>query len=68
VAESPLYYTLLQNLLEIDFFLIKAEVEMATREFTNYEQVKDIYLDAIVKQSSILEGALEKIKALIKAN
>lgn len=65
VVISPIYKTMLQNLIEIDFFLIKSEVDRAIKYLTTYEEVKDIFIDAIIKQNSILKDALDKIKDIL---
>lgn len=66
VVSSPIYYSMLQNIIEIEFYLIKAEVDRATKELTAYEEVKDIFINAIIKQNNILVEAINKIKGILE--
>lgn len=62
VLESPIYNSLLKNLVEIEFYLIKAEVDRAVKMFTKYEDIKRIYINAILDQNERLDTSLEKLK------
>lgn len=60
--ESSIYNSILSNLLHIDFYLIKVEVERAINGFQNYEEVKDFYIHAIIKQNELLNEKLQKVR------
>ncbi|HOM02865.1 MAG TPA: DUF115 domain-containing protein [Acetivibrio sp.] len=62
VFESPIYHSLLKNLVEIDFYLIKAEVERAVKILTKYDDIKNIYVNAILSQNEKLSTSLDKLK------
>lgn len=62
VLESPIYHSLLKNLVEIDFYLIKAEVERTVKTLTKYEDIKSVYINAILSQNEKLNSSLEKLK------
>ncbi|MCR4434511.1 MAG: DUF115 domain-containing protein [Clostridiales bacterium] len=65
VLNTTVYKTLLINLLTVDFFLIKAEIERATQNRNTYEDVKDFYMDAVRKQAELLNSSLEMIKKFL---
>ncbi|OPZ90989.1 MAG: hypothetical protein BWY74_02119 [Firmicutes bacterium ADurb.Bin419] len=65
VVDSPIYASLLRNLIEIDFYLIKAEVDRATKALTDYRDIKAVFTNAIIGQNRILGESLSKIKAFI---
>jgi len=66
VINSPIYPSLLKNLIEIEFFLIKAEVDRATKVLTEYKDIKDVFVKAIKEQNRILEESIEKIRGFMK--
>lgn len=66
VIESPIYPSLLKNLIEIDFFLIKAEVDRANKVLTKYGDIKNVYINAILSQNQKLTGSLNKIKKFLE--
>ncbi|HPD00950.1 MAG TPA: DUF115 domain-containing protein [Acetivibrio sp.] len=66
VMESPIYPSLLKNLIEIDFFLIKSEVDRANKVLTKYEDIKNVYINAILSQNQKLTGSLNKIKEFLE--
>ena len=65
VIKSPVYFSLLRNLVEIDFYLLKMELERAVSDLSCYQQVKDHYINAIKEQNQILEQSLKKVKLII---
>lgn len=65
VIDSPIYTSLLKNLIEIEFFLIKAEVDRATRVLTRYQDIKAVFVNAIMEQNRILNESLTKIKGFM---
>lgn len=66
VIESPIYPSLLKNLIEIDFFLIKSEVDRANKVLTKYEDIKNVYINAILTQNQKLTDSLNKIKKFLE--
>ncbi|MCX7746980.1 MAG: DUF115 domain-containing protein [Clostridia bacterium] len=66
VMESPVYNSILRNLIEIEFYLIKLEVERATQETENYQEAKEFYIGAITQQNKMLTEKLVRIKELLK--
>jgi len=40
VLQSPIYNSLLKNLVEIDFYIIKAEVDRLVKILTKYDDIK----------------------------
>lgn len=67
VTQSPIYHSLLKNLVEIEFYLIKAEVDRATKVLSSYKEIKEVYIDAILGQNKKLMGSLEKIKKFMES-
>ncbi|WP_010243147.1 motility associated factor glycosyltransferase family protein [Acetivibrio cellulolyticus] len=65
VIDSPIYPSLLKNLIEIEFFLIKAEVDRATRVLAEYKDIKAVFVNAIIEQNRILDESLTKIKGFM---
>jgi len=65
VINSPIYDILLKNLIEIEFYLIKLEVERGSSQTANYNELKGLYIDAISKQHRILADKLGKLKELL---
>ncbi|GAE90619.1 hypothetical protein JCM21531_4245 [Acetivibrio straminisolvens JCM 21531] len=63
VFESPIYNPLLKNLVEIDFYLIKAEVDRAVKTLTKYDDIKNVYMNAILYQNEKLNASLAKLKS-----
>jgi hypothetical protein len=61
-VNSKIYNTLLKNILDIDFYLIKLEVDRATENLKNYNDVKNIYTKAMKYQSELLKEKLSKLK------
>jgi hypothetical protein len=53
-------------LIEIDFFLIKAEVDRANKVLTKYGDIKNVYINAILSQNQKLTGSLNKIKKFLE--
>lgn len=66
VIESPIYHSLLKNLVEIEFYLIKAEVDRANKVLSKYEDIKEVYINAILSQNTKLEESLNKTKEFIR--
>lgn len=66
VVNSQAYKILLKNITGMDFFLIKREVDIATRSFGNYKEVKDFYIKAMLQQNQILKEKIDKVKKLLK--
>ncbi|HOQ01517.1 MAG TPA: DUF115 domain-containing protein [Acetivibrio clariflavus] len=66
VINSPIYPSLLKNLIEIEFFLIKAEVDRATKVLTEYRDIKPVFVNAIKEQNRILEESLAKIRRFME--
>lgn len=65
VMESKIFNSVLRNLLEIDFYLIKVELERATKQLTSYNEVKEFYIRAIISQNEILLEKLNKIRGYL---
>ncbi len=65
VIESPIYDSVLKRIIEIEFYLIKVELERALKETSNYGSVKGAYMNAIERQNSMLEQKLQKIKNML---
>lgn len=68
VTTSPIYYPLLQNQVQIDFFLIKLEIDQAIAGMTYYDEVKEHFLNAMRKQSSIIQEKLDMILKIFETN
>ncbi len=66
VIDSPIYVSLLKNLIEIEFFLIKAEVDRSIRVLTDYRDIKAVFINAINEQNRILSQSLAKIKEFME--
>lgn len=66
VINSPIYPSLLKNLIEIEFFLIKAEVDRAKKVLTDYKDLKGVFVNAIKEQNRILDVSLAKIRGFMK--
>lgn len=66
VIDSPIYTSLLKNLIEIEFYLIKAEVDRATKVLSEYKDIKAVFVDAIKEQNRILDESLAKIRKFMK--
>jgi len=62
VLQSPIYNSLLKNLVEIDFYIIKAEVDRLVKILTKYDDIKNVYVNAILSQNQKLNASLGKIK------
>ncbi|MCX8130336.1 MAG: DUF115 domain-containing protein [Clostridia bacterium] len=62
VMGSPIYNSLLKNLIEIDFYLIKAEVDRSTKECSSYGEAKPLYVNAMEQQNKILKKNLQKLR------
>jgi hypothetical protein len=67
VVSSSIYNTLLKNILDIDFYLVKLEVDRATEQLKDYEDVKAIYTKAMRYQSDLLKDKLSKLKTFLRA-
>lgn len=65
VMTSPIYHSILKNLVDIEFYLIKVDAERALKGLEKYDEVKGIYFEAIKKQNEILMKKLERIKKII---
>lgn len=65
VIESPIYASLLRNLIEIDFYLIKAEVDRSVKVLNNYRDIKAVFVNAINSQNRILENSLAKVRGFL---
>jgi len=66
VINSPIYSSLLKNLIEIEFFLIKAEVDRATKVLTEYKDIKGVFVNAVKEQNRILDESLSKIRSFME--
>jgi len=66
LMSSDFYNVLLKNLVDIDFYLIKLEVDRAVNEHKDYEKVKQIFTDAMKHQIIIVRDKTKKIKDHIK--
>ncbi|MCX7710916.1 MAG: DUF115 domain-containing protein [Clostridia bacterium] len=66
VLDSSVYKLLLNNLIGMDFFLIKREVDLATQSLGSYEEVKEFYIRAIEQQNQILTDSIQRIKKMLK--
>ncbi|MCX7922362.1 MAG: DUF115 domain-containing protein [Clostridia bacterium] len=65
VVKSPIYHSLLINLVAIDFYLIKLEVEQSTKGMTRYEDVKEIYISAINRRTNMLIDKLNMLRKFL---
>ena len=66
VIASPIYHSILKNLLEIDFYLLKVEVERATKVLQNYNEIKAVYINALLEQNKILSDKLAKVRSYLE--
>lgn len=66
-VNSRIYNTLLKNILDIDFYLIKLEVDRATENLKNYDDVRDVYTKAMKYQSDLLKEKLMKLREYLSA-
>ncbi len=66
VMNSSIYSTILKNIVDIDFYLIKLEVDRAVEECRDYKDAKDIYIKAMRYQSNLLKEKLAGIKEYLK--
>jgi len=48
--------------VEIDFYIIKAEVDRLVKILTKYDDIKNVYVNAILSQNQKLNASLGKIK------
>jgi hypothetical protein len=68
VMESPIYNSLLKNMIELDFYLIKAAVDRDTSGLDSYNDAKRIYVEAMEKQNEFLKSKLRKLKEFTGEN
>jgi len=61
-SSISIYNSLLKNLVEIDFYIIKAEVDRLVKILTKYDDIKNVYVNAILSQNQKLNASLGKIK------
>lgn len=66
VMNSCIYNTLLKNIVDIDFYLIKLEVDRAVEGLKDYKDVKSIYTKAMRYQSDLLKEKLVKVKEYLQ--
>lgn len=66
VIGSPIYYPILRNLIEIEFFLISRQVDLTTGDAKSYDQAKEVYLNGIIEQNKILNERLAEVKKILK--
>jgi hypothetical protein len=66
VVNSGIYNTILKNIVDIDFYLIKLEVDRAVEGLKDYKDVKSIYTKAMKYQSDLLKEKLVEVKEYLK--
>ncbi|MDP4182092.1 MAG: DUF115 domain-containing protein [Bacillota bacterium] len=62
LLDSTLYNIALKNIVDIDFYIIKLEVERATKELNDYNEVKAVFTDAMKRQVSLEKEKTKFIK------
>ena len=65
VMKSPIYNSILNNLIGIDFYLIKRETEQALNGADSFGKAKGLYVQAAKIQNGILAERLQKIRELL---
>lgn len=68
LMDSEYYNVLLKNLVDIDFYLIKLEVDRATKENRDYGEIKQVFTDAMKHQILLVKDRTKKIKGYIEAS
>ena len=62
VLKSHVFGVLLKNMIGMDFFLVKRELEEASKTASSYEDMRKLYVDALNYQNGILS---EKISIIL---
>jgi hypothetical protein len=68
LLDSAFYSILLKNLVDIDFYLIKLEVDRATKQFSDYESLKQVFTTAMKRQIILVKNKTKNIKGYIEAS
>lgn len=66
LMESAYYNILLRNLVDIDFYLIKLEVDRATKEYTDFNKLKQIFTTAMKRQIILVKDKTKNIRSYVK--
>lgn len=66
LMESAYYNILLRNLVDIDFYLIKLEVDRATKEYTDFDKLKQIFTTAMKRQIILVKDKTKNIRSYVK--
>ena len=67
VTASPIYGSLLKNLVHVDFYLLKAELDRSAQENRRYEEIKQVYMQAGIQQNQILQERVAWIRGLFQS-
>ncbi|KNY26471.1 protein of unknown function DUF115 [Pseudobacteroides cellulosolvens ATCC 35603 = DSM 2933] len=68
LMDSEYYNVLLKNLVDIDFYLIKLEVDRATKEYRDYGEIKQVFTKAMKHQIILVKDRTQKIKGYMEAS
>jgi hypothetical protein len=66
VLDSRLYNTLLKNLIFSEYYTLKAVLENQINDKSDYEQIRDIYVNVIKGQIGILKDSLSYVEELLQ--
>jgi hypothetical protein len=65
VMNSPIYHSLLINMVSFDFYMIKLQIDRMMPKTTKYNEIKNIFINGIIMQNEILTDRLNKIKKFL---